>query len=220
MIPEKVIGKVLEHPFVNEANLERLFQLEPRFAQVVERYGHPPSWSRPPGFETLVRIVLEQQLSLASAKAHFDRLRERAGTIHPDRMYELTEADWTYASVSRQKRTYVLALAEAVQRGTLNGLLELDNARRPRFEKVDLILLSIKGIGPWTSSIYQMMSLGHADLFPMGDVALRTSVWEQFGVREYTGIEALSAEWKPLRSLAAFCLWQAYLGERHRVADY
>jgi len=213
-------GSVSEHPYVTDAHLDRLFALEPRFADIVALHGRPPGWARPPGFETLVRIVLEQQLSLASAKAHFDRLLERAVTLHPDRIFELNEADWTYASISRQKRTYVQALARAVQEGRLNGLLESQNQTRQNYDEIDSTLLSIKGIGPWTSSVYQMMSLGHSDLFPMGDVALRTSVGEQFGVREYGEIEALSTDWQPLRSLAAFCLWQAYLSKRNRVVDY
>ncbi len=140
---------------------------DPRLGAIVERIGPPPLWARRPGFGTLLHIVLEQQVSLASAQAAFDRLLAASGELTPDRFLAFGDADLLAIGFSRQKVRYGRALAAAVSSGTLDldGLARLDD------DEVRVALEAIPGIGPWTSTIYLLMVLGRPDVWPAGDVA-------------------------------------------------
>jgi len=209
-----------EHPFVSLENLERLYSIEPRFETIVSECGIPPAWKREPGFESLIRIVLEQQLSLASAKAHFERLRLMAGSLEPGRLLELSDEEYTRASISRQKRSYVRAMAEKALSGALDPVLRPDALEHYGSSQIDELLSSIKGVGPWTRSVYRITALGDPDLFPLGDVALNRSFEERFGPLADPTSQQRIESWSPLRSLAAYCLWQAYLHKRNRRIEY
>ena len=145
---------------------------------VVERYGQPPLWDRAPGFPTLVHIVLEQQVSLASARAAFDRLRAAADPLTPARFLELDDADLLAIGFSRQKARYVRALSRALLEGSLD-LVALDGLDD---DAADRALLAIPGIGPWTSTIYRLMVLLRPDAWPTADIALATALGEVKGL--------------------------------------
>ena len=185
-------------------------------AGIVARYGPPPLWDREPGFPTLVHIVLEQQVSLASAQAAFDRLSAAVDPLTPARFLELTDADLLAIGFSRQKARYGRALATAIGSGALDleALLALDD------DAVHRALQSIPGIGPWTSTIYLLMVLGRPDVWPVGDIALAASVGEVKGLgRRPDAIEMaeLGEAWRPWRSVAARLFWHDYLGRRGRT---
>ena len=185
-------------------------------AGIVARYGPPPLWDREPGFPTLVHIVLEQQVSLASAQAAFDRLSAAVDPLTPARFFELTDADLLAIGFSRQKARYGRALATAIGSGALDleALLALDD------DAVHRALQSIPGIGPWTSTIYLLMVLGRPDVWPVGDIALAASVGEVKGLgRRPDAIEMaeLGEAWRPWRSVAARLFWHDYLGRRGRT---
>ena len=185
-------------------------------AGIVARYGPPPLWDREPGFPTLVHIVLEQQVSLASAQAAFDRLSAAVDPLTPARFLELTDADLLAIGFSRQKARYGRALATAIGSGALDleALLALDD------DAVHRALQSIPGIGPWTSTIYLLMVLGRPDVWPVGDIALAASVGEVKGLgRRPDAVEMaeLGEAWRPWRSVAARLFWHDYLGRRGRT---
>ena len=185
-------------------------------AGIVARYGPPPLWDREPGFPTLVHIVLEQQVSLASAQAAFDRLSAAVDPLTPARFFELTDADLLAIGFSRQKARYGRALATAIGSGALDleALLALDD------DAVHRTLQSIPGIGPWTSTIYLLMVLGRPDVWPVGDIALAASVGEVKGLgRRPDAVEMaeLGEAWRPWRSVAARLFWHDYLGRRGRT---
>ena len=185
-------------------------------AGIVARYGPPPLWDREPGFPTLVHIVLEQQVSLASAQAAFDRLSAAVDPLTPARFFELTDADLLAIGFSRQKARYGRALATAIGSGALDleALLALDD------DAVHRALQSIPGIGPWTSTIYLLMVLGRPDVWPVGDIALAASVGEVKGLgRRPDAVEMaeLGEAWRPWRSVAARLFWHDYLGRRGRT---
>jgi DNA-3-methyladenine glycosylase II len=185
-------------------------------AGIVARHGPPPLWDRPPGFGTLLRIILEQQVSLASGQAAFDRLRGIADPLTPSRFLALGDAELRTIGFSRQKARYGRALATAVDGGALDldGLAELDD------EAVHSALQGVPGIGPWTSTIYLLMVLGRPDVWPVGDIALAASVGEVKGLGrrpDATEMTVLGEVWRPWRSVAARLFWQDYLGRRGRT---
>jgi DNA-3-methyladenine glycosylase II len=179
----------------------------------VERFGSPPLWDRPSGFPTLVHIILEQQVSLASAAAAFGRLEARLGTLTPAGFLELTDAELLGIGFSRQKARYARALASAVEDATLDigGLGALDD------EAVERELVALPGIGPWTATIYRLMVLRRPDAWPASDIALAQSLAEVRGLAQRPSpgdMLAIAETWRPWRAVAARILWHGYLETR------
>ena len=198
------------------AAVEELARGDPDLAAIVARYGTPPLWDREPGFETLLHIILEQQVSLASARSAFDRLRAVADPLTPTRFLELTDAQLLTIGFSRQKARYGRALATAIETGALDldGLGGLDD------DAVKRTLEALPGIGPWTSTIYLLMVLGRPDVWPAGDIALAESVGQVKGLgRRPDPLEmaTLGEAWRPWRSVAARLFWHDYLERRGRT---
>jgi DNA-3-methyladenine glycosylase II len=198
------------------AAVEELVARDPDLAGIVARHGPPPLWDRQPGFGTLLHIVLEQQVSLASARAAFDRLGAVADPLTPSRFLALTDADLLAIGFSRQKTRYGRALASAVE----SGALDLDRLAGLDDEAVHGALQAIPGIGPWTSTIYLLMVLGRPDVWPVGDIALAASVGDVKGLGrrpDAAEMSELGEAWRPWRSVAARLFWQDYLGRRGRA---
>lgn len=184
-------------------------------AGIVARHGPPPLWDRAPGFATLLHIVLEQQVSLASAQAAFDRLRAAADPLTPARFLDLSDAELLAIGFSRQKARYGRALATAIA----DGALALDSLGQLEDDAVHVALQAIPGIGPWTSTIYLLMVLGRPDVWPVGDIALAESVGQVKGLGRRPGpaeMAELGEAWRPWRSVAARLFWHDYLARRGR----
>ncbi len=184
-------------------------------AGIVERFGAPPLWEREPGFPTLLHIILEQQVSLSSAQAAFDRLRRAADPLTATRFLALSDQELLAIGFSRQKARYGRALATAVNVGTLDldGLAGLDD------DAVHAALQALPGIGPWTSTIYLLMVLGRPDVWPVGDIALAASVAEVKGLGhrpDAAEMDTIGEAWRPFRSVAARLFWLDYLRRRGR----
>ncbi len=177
------------------------------------RHGPPPLWARPAGFATLLRIILEQQVTLASAAALYRRLAGAVPSVSPKTMTSLGPESLRSLGLTRQKARYVCALAEQVESGAL-ALAPL--ARRPD-DEVRERLARVPGVGPWTANIYLLMALRRPDVWPPGDVALHKSI-ARFGapgqVPSSREAEEIAGQWRPLRAVAARILWHAYLSER------
>jgi DNA-3-methyladenine glycosylase II len=197
------------------AAVSELAERDADLAGVVMRYGPPPLWERAPGFATLLHIVLEQQVSLASAQAAFDRLSSAAVPLTPRRFLAFDDAELLAFGFSRQKARYGRELASAIETGALDldGIAELDDP------EVQRALEAVPGIGPWTSTIYLLMVLGRPDVWPVGDIALAQAAAEVKGLaRRPTSVElaTLGEAWRPWRSVAARLLWHDYLRRRGR----
>ena len=198
------------------AGVRELADRDADLAAIVERYGPPPLWDRRPGFPTLLHIVLEQQVSLASARAAFDRLLAATDPLTPAAFLALSDDELLRIGFSRQKARYGRAIALALE----DGSLDLDGLGDRPDADVVAVLESMPGIGPWTSSIYLLMVLGRPDVWPVADIALAESVRVvkrlelRPGPDEMTGI---GDSWRPLRSVAARLLWHDYLARRGRT---
>lgn len=190
-----------------------LASVDPDLARLSAELGLPPLWARQPGFPTLVHIILEQQVSLASAKAAFTRLQEATKVVAPGTFLKLNDGELKIIGFSRQKASYCRALALAVLCGELDiaGLESLDDAA------ARATLTAIRGIGSWTADIYLLMALLRPDIWPSGDLALATAIQEikQLSARPNTAeMDRIAAPWQPWRAVAARLLWRHYLSTR------
>ncbi len=182
-------------------------------AAAVSRHGTPPLWAREPGFPTLVHIILEQQVSLASARAAFDRLRGAADPLTPTAFAALDDRQLLEIGFSRQKARYCRGLAAAVA----GGRLDLEALARLDDEAVDARLTALPGIGPWTATIYRLMVLRRPDAWPAHDIALAQALVDLQGLPRRPDANAMAAiaePWRPYRAVAARILWHHYLSER------
>jgi DNA-3-methyladenine glycosylase II len=202
---------------LNKRSLARaareLAERDPGLARLLRDDGAPPLWDRPQGFPTLVQIILEQQVSLISAAAMYRRLRERIAPFTPARFLELGERFLRELGVTRQKASYCIHLARAIDEGSLD--LEALNGMEDR--EVADALVTLKGIGPWTAMIYLLMAMGRPDIWPTGDIALAAGIKRLKRLKELPSRErqlAYAVKWRPWRSVAARMLWQRYLKEK------
>jgi len=179
-------------------------------AAIIKTYGYPPLWSRPNTFETLVHIILEQQVSLASALSALNKLKDKTQELSPEQVLLLTDEEMKACYCSRQKTSYIRYLAEAIVSGQIN-LAEF--ADMPD-EAIRAKLITLKGIGNWTIDVYLMFVLQHADVFPVGDLAAVNALRRVKNLPVETTKEELleiAAVWKPYRTIATMLLWHFYL---------
>lgn len=182
-------------------------------ASIFATHGDPPLWRRATGFTTLVHIILEQQVSLKSAKSMLVRLQTAVDPFTPVRFLELGDSYFRSLGVTRQKSAYLLHLSERV----VNGELSFTKLARMSDDEVRLALTRIKGIGSWSADVYLLMAMRRADIWPAGDLALAVAMKDLKGLPHRPGpeeLERLAENWRPNRAVAARMLWQYYLGQR------
>jgi DNA-3-methyladenine glycosylase II len=197
---------------VNQKDIKHLIKSDDIFAQIHSKYGSPPNWLRSQGFISLSKIILEQQVSLASANAHFLKLNNFLPAFTPVEILKLSDEEMRNCQISRQKSKYLRDLSFAILHRKIN-LEELPKLNHLEIRKQ---LTSIKGIGDWTTDIYLMFCLQAKDVFPMGDIAIINTIKELRNVKTKDEIILLAEKWKPYRSLATFFLWHYYLKKRNR----
>lgn len=182
-------------------------------ASVVERYGTPPLWAREPGFPTLVHIILEQQVSLASAKTAFDRLCAAIGFPTPQAFLTLDDAQLKAIGFSRQKTRYGRELSRAI----VEGRLDLEALASTNDDTIRSELIKLPGVGNWTIDVYLLLALRRPDAFASTDLALLISVQRLKNLKTRptpVEFEAMAEKWRPYRAGAARLLWHAYLSEQ------
>lgn len=198
------------------AAASRLCDADPDLAAIVERHGLPAFWAREPGLETLVLLILEQQVSLASARAAYDRLEARLGGLSTAGILASTDEELRTDGFSRQKARYVRALAAAVEDGSLD--LELVASLDDDAARAALVVLP--GIGPWTAEVYLLSALRRPDTWPVGDIALQEAARRARGLESRPSaseLEAIGEAWRPDRATAARILWHLYLSDPRPV---
>jgi len=182
---------------------------------IILQYGYPPLWNRTATFETLIHIILEQQVSLAAALAAHNKLKEKIIEITPQNLLLLSNEELKDCYFSRQKIIYSRHLAQEL----VSGRLILEELNTMDNDLVRTTLTKIKGIGNWTADIYLMMVLQRTDVFPLGDVALITSLREVKKLSKEVSredIAMIATGWNPYQTIAAYLLWHAYLCKRNR----
>jgi len=189
---------------------DELAVIDADLQNVINTHGYPPFWSRPNTFETLVHIILEQQVSLASALSALNKLKERLQEITPARILLLNDAEMKACYCSRQKTMYIRYLAEALLSGQLN-LTELEDMPD---DVIRAKLTALKGIGHWTADVYLMFVLQHPDVFPVGDLAAVNALKRVKKLPATVTKEEMltvAAKWQPYRTIATMLLWYFYL---------
>jgi len=187
-----------------------LTRIDSDLDRVVIKLGPPPLWAREPGFGTLVHIILEQQVSLASARAVYEKLTRTAMKLTPSRFLDFSDLDLRGFGFSGQKAGYCRGLARAIVEGTLN----LDTLKDLSDQETRSRLIEIKGIGPWTADIYLLMALCRSDIWPVGDLALASAMQQVKGLPtlpDQDSMDTIASPWKPWRAVAARILWHYYL---------
>ena len=205
-----MVGRIITTEACVAEGADWLARAEPRFAHALRLTGPLPLRRRPDGFDQLLGAIVSQQVSVAAAQAILGRM-EAAGLTAPDAILAAGDEDLRAAGLSRQKIRYARALAEAeIDYDALRGMPDEAVVRR---------LTAVPGIGVWTAEIYAMFSLGRADVFAPGDLALQEATRVLFDLPERPRERALremAAAWSPWRAVAARALWAYYRVEKDR----
>ncbi|MFV8360570.1 DNA-3-methyladenine glycosylase family protein [Flavobacterium sp. LS1P3] len=193
-----------------------LLEKDTIFKSIIEEYGMPTIPKRPQGFETLVLLILEQQVSIDSAKATFLKIKASQKAIAPEILLHVSDEEFRSLGVSRQKTSYIKALAKAI----LDKELDLETLPAKTAHQVREELIKIKGIGNWTIDIYLMFCLESPDLLPLGDIAVVNTIKELLDIHDKDAMEIHAKQWSPYRSYATYLLWHHYLKKRNRTVVY
>jgi DNA-3-methyladenine glycosylase II len=197
---------------VNQNDIKQLLKLDEVFVKINSLYGPPPDWQRPEGFISLARIILEQQVSLQSANAHFNKLNAYLPEFSPVEILNLSDEEMRNCQISKQKSTYLRELSMAI----LSGKIDLKILRQLPETEIRQQLKSLKGIGDWTTNIYLMFCLQAKDIFPASDIAIINTLKELTKAVTHYEITTIADRWKPYRSLPSYFLWHYYLKKRNR----
>jgi len=191
-----------------------LAEREPVFKVILQQHSYPPMWTRPATFATLIHIILEQQVSLASARAAFNKLKEKTGIITPAKLLLLSDDELKACYFSRQKTVYARHLAEAF----ISKKIQLNKLTASHDDHVRGVLKQVKGIGDWTADVYLLFALQRTDIFPIGDLAMVNALKEVKQLPAHTSRDhllLLADAWRPYRSIAAMLLWHHYIKTRN-----
>jgi DNA-3-methyladenine glycosylase II len=197
---------------VNDTDIKTLIKKDKIIADIYRKHQSPPNWTRPQGFVTLSKIILEQQVSLASASAHFLKLSTYVKDFTPSSIVKLSDDEMRSCQISRQKSTYLRSLSSAI----IDNSLDLEKISVKSEEEIRKELTNIKGIGNWTVDVYLMFCMQAKDIVPIGDIALFNTIKELTTINTKEEMISFAERWKPLRSLATYFLWHHYLEKRKK----
>ena len=199
-----------------QESIKYLSEKYPVFKLIVEKYGLPIIPKRPQGFDTLVLLILEQQVSIDSAKATFLKLKAAKPNFIPESLISLSDTAFRSLGVSRQKTSYIKALSHSI----INNHIDIESLATKSAEQVREELIKIKGIGNWTIDVYLLFSLQASDIIPLGDIAVINTIKELLDIHDKQEMEEYVTRWSPNRSAATFLLWHYYLSKRNRKVMY
>ena len=199
-----------------EEAIQYLQKTDVIFKNIIDKYGIPTIPIRPEGFQTLVLLILEQQVSVDSAKATFLKINAEVVAIEPENLIHLSDEAFRNLGVSRQKASYIRALSEAI----ISKQIDLESFSSKSAEKIRDELIKIKGIGNWTIDVYLMFCLQNPDIIPLGDIAVVNTIKELLAIEDKIFMQSYVEKWSPHKSMATFLLWHYYLKKRNRKIDY
>jgi DNA-3-methyladenine glycosylase II len=196
--------------------VDRLASSDVHLGRIVDDYGLPQRVVRPASFQTLILLILEQQVSLDSARAAYDRLDGLIPGVEPAELADLSDQQLRDVGFSRQKTRYAREVADRV----LDGRLDPGGLGTSSDDEVRSRLTDIPGIGAWTADVFLMSSMGRPDIWPIGDRALQVATAEALeleAVPDPVTLDEIGERWRPLRTAAAQILWHGYLSSRNRA---
>lgn len=180
---------------------------------IISEYGLPIIQKREEGFASMCHIILEQQVSIASAKAAYEKLVNLVGKVDPFTIHNATDEDLRSCGISRQKTIYLKDVAQRVIRKELSfSSLPMKTEQQIRNE-----LIQIKGVGNWSIDVYLMFCMQSQDIIPLGDIAIKNTLMELYNCQSEEEMLAISSNWKPFRTLASFIIWHYYLKKRGKI---
>lgn len=180
---------------------------------IISEFGLPIIQKREEGFASMCHIILEQQVSIASAKAAYEKLVNLVGKVDPFTIHNATDEDLRSCGISRQKTIYLKDVAQRVIRKELNfSSLPMKTEQQIRNE-----LIQIKGVGNWSIDVYLMFCMQSQDIIPLGDIAIKNTLMELYNCQSEEEMLAISSNWKPFRTFASFIIWHYYLKKRGKI---
>jgi DNA-3-methyladenine glycosylase II len=180
---------------------------------IVDDFGLPIVQIREEGFASMCHIILEQQVSIASAKACYEKLRLKLGEVSAENVIAASDEDLRACGISRQKTIYLKDLAAKV----FSNELDFTSFATKGESVIRAELLAIKGVGNWSIEVYLMFCLQSPDVIPLGDIAIRNTMKELYRCSSLEEMTLLSGNWKPFRTIASYILWHYYLTKRKRI---
>jgi DNA-3-methyladenine glycosylase II len=196
-----------------ETALAYLTSKDKILGEIIKNFGIPVMQKREEGFASMCHIILEQQVSIASAKACYDKLLELLGEITPNLVANSSEIDLKNCGISRQKTAYIKQLAEKV----ITKQIDFDNLKSKSESQVRAELIQLKGVGNWSIDVYLMFCMQAEDVIPLGDIAIKKTLEELYNCQSIEEMVAVSDAWKPYRTLASFIVWHHYLKVRNKI---
>ena len=190
-----------------------LTQKDDVLKRIISEFGLPIIQKREEGFASMCHIILEQQVSIASAKAAFEKLVHLVGNVDPFTIHNATDEDLRSCGISRQKTIYLKDVAQWVIRKELSfSSLPMKTEQQIRNE-----LIQIKGVGNWSIDVYLMFCMQSQDIIPLGDIAIKNTLIELYNCQSDEEMLAISSNWKPFRTLASIIIWHYYLKKRGKI---
>ena len=197
---------------MNEA-LIVLIKKDDVLKRIISEFGLPIIQKREEGFASMCHIILEQQVSIASAKAAYEKLVNLVGEVDPFTIHNATDEDLRSCGISRQKAIYLKDVAQRVIRKELSfSSLPMKTEQQIRNE-----LIQIKGVGNWSIDVYLMFCMQSQDIIPLGDIAIKNTLIELYNCQSDEEMLAISSNWKPFRTVASFIIWHYYLKKRGKI---
>ncbi len=180
---------------------------------IIADFGLPIIQKREEGFASMCHIILEQQVSIASAKAAYEKLVSLVVTVNPSSIYDATDQDLKSCGISRQKIIYLKDLAQRV----LSKELSFSSLPMKTEQQIRNELIQIKGVGNWSIDVYLMFCMQSQDIIPLGDIAIKNTLIELYSCHSEDEMVAVSSNWKPFRTVASFIIWHYYLKKRGKI---
>ena len=180
---------------------------------IVADFGLPIIQKREEGFSSMCHIILEQQVSIASAKAAYEKLVSLVGTVNPSNIYDASDQDLKSCGISRQKIIYLKDVAQRV----ISKELSFSSLPMKTEQQIRNELIQIKGVGNWSIDVYLMFCIQSQDIIPLGDIAIKNTLIELYNCQSEDEMVAVSSNWKPFRTVASFIIWHYYLKKRGKI---
>ena len=193
--------------------IDYLSKKDEKLKFIIDNFGHPIIQKRTEGFASMCHIILEQQVSIASAKACFDKIQNLFSEIKPQIILDCKDDELRSCGVSRQKTIYLKDLAAKV----ISKEIDFETYATKSEEQIRAELITIKGVGNWSIEVYLMFCLQSQDIIPLGDIAIKNTIIELYTHNSIEEMHALSNNWKPFRTMASYILWHYYLKKRNKI---